>query len=112
MIDIVPATAPLTPPDTGASMSDMPRSASVLAELARADRRGGAHVDDQRAFREAFGEAVVAGLLPERDAAHDVAVGQHRDDDVGSSSRAPRAMTRRPRRAAAVTLFTFAGSVS
>ena len=54
----------------------------ILAELARAHRRGGAHVDDDCAFREAFHEAVFSSAFAQRDPPHDVTVRQHRDDDV------------------------------
>ena len=60
MIVSVPASAPIVPPETGASSASMPRARERRGELARERRRRGRHVDAERAGREALGETAVA----------------------------------------------------
>ena len=83
MIASVPATAPPSPPETGASRQRTPRRPAVLGE--RRGERGvdRAHVDPERSAARAGEDAVVAARH-----GRDVrTVRQHRDHHVGVTRR-------------------------
>jgi hypothetical protein len=84
MIDRVPAMAPTSPPETGASMKSTPAAASSSPILAGGGRGDGAHVDSDQPGAAAAG-----------DAAHDLGdvrrIGDHGDHQFIAPGRIGRA---------------------
>ena len=79
----VPACAPATPPDTGASSMAKPLLLRGLRHRARGLDVDGRAIDQQRAARRARQHAVRAEI----DRAHLLARRQHGDDDLGVLAR-------------------------
>ena len=71
MIVSVPASAPIVPPETGASSASMPRGASAAASSRARRGRRGRHVDAERAGRETLGRGRPGPSVAARTAAGD-----------------------------------------
>ena len=70
--------APTSPPETGASSTPTPPFAGQSGQLPGQDRRGGAHVHDERALTGVLQEPVLSG--------HDLRrAGEHGDGNVALS---------------------------
>ena len=91
MMDSLPSTARLTPPETGASSSGFP-SRQLAAQLARAHGRGRGHVDDDRPGTSRSCQSRCHARLTHQHVANDLAVGKHRDDDAARRARSPSAL--------------------